>query len=164
MTPPARTRRWRLLGWTAALSLGVCVIYVLVAMAASPFAESRLLAGKHPDLVIGREWDPRHGRILTIRDDLPSDCDCPLHQMLSGRETVSVGMSTFFAHAGKDMALGGAKQNKFEGRDIAPARLLILSRRSDTTIELHLMEDWSPSWTLRQVQGRLVRLLRNVYR
>jgi len=164
LEPRAGSRWKRISGWTAVVVLAAAGIYVVMALATSPFAEKRLLGGKHPDLVIGRGWDPKHGRILTIRDDLPSQCDCPLHQMLAGRETVSIGGSTFFSHAEKSMELGASKQNKFEGRDIAPARLLILSRRSDTAIELHLMEEWSPSWTLKQVQGRLAGLLRAVYR
>jgi hypothetical protein len=152
------------LGWTAVVLFGGAVLYGVVDLLTSPFAESRLLGGQHPELIIGREWDPKHGRILTIRDDLPSKCNCPLHQMLAGREVVRIGWSRFVSNREGSMEKGDLKQNKFQGYDPARERFAMLTRRSDETIELHLFEQWSPLWTLRRLQDSLAGLLRYLSR
>jgi len=164
LTAPPRSRRKRILCWTACLVVGSCLLYVLAAYMASPFFESRLLGGQHPDLIIKREWDPKWGQILTIRDDLPSTCNCPLHQMLAGKEVVTVGWSRFSCNAEESMEKGKEKQIKFGCHDLAPERFIMLTRLNDDEIEVHLFEQWNPAWTLRQTQDVVAGMLRYVYR
>jgi hypothetical protein len=164
---PPRSRRKRILRWTTAVVAGLCVLYFLASYATSPFFESKLLGGQHPDLIIGREVDSRYGiLVLKIRDDLPSTCNCPLHQMLAGREVVSVGWSRFYSGGGA-VSLeekGKAEGTKYLCHDLAPERFLMVSRQKDDTLEVHLAEQWNPFWTLREVQNRLAGLFRYVYR
>jgi hypothetical protein len=164
VTAPSRSRRKRILRWTAAVVAGLCVLYVLASYATSPFVESKLLGGKHPDLIIGREWDPRHGQFLTLRDDLPSTCNCPLHQMLAGKEVVAVGWSRFVGDSDDSLEKGKGNRNKYQCRDLAPERFIMVSRQKDGRLQVHLFEQWNPAWTMRRAQDRLAGLFRYVYR
>jgi hypothetical protein len=160
VAPPARSRRWRIVGWSAVMLLGLAMLYVVSDFILTPFNETRLLGSRHPELIIGRDWHPRSGPILVLRDDLPSECDCPLHRMLRGESVVDVGWSRFIANGDGGLETGGRQSLQYRGRDLAPMRMIILHRKDATTLEVDLLQSWEPSWTWQRLQDRLGGIVR----
>jgi hypothetical protein len=160
---PRRPGWRRFFGWAVVLTVVGLATYALVDLATSPFAEARLLGNLHPEIVVRREWDPRHGWFLYIRDDLPTDCPCPLHRMLSGQKAVTIGWHRFFDGSARELTKTQSRGNHFRGHDLLPQRRLLMSRVDQGTFRVHLIEYWSPAEALRGGQEVLSNLLRAIW-
>ena len=162
MTAPSWSRRRRLLVFTAIALFVSGSLYVVIDVLTSPFSGATLLGGNHPELIIGRSWHPRSGTTLVLRDDLPSQCNCPLHQMLRGNEVVTIGWSRFVANHDDSLQQGHLTGNKYDGKDLAPNRMIILRRKDATSLEVDLIQFWDPLATWRQLQDRLGGVMRSL--
>jgi hypothetical protein len=83
--------------------------------------------------------------------------------MLRGEEVVSVSWSRFVETSGSALSKGKNKANRYEGRDLAPWRLILLRRTDEQTFEADLIQQWDPFWTVSQIQNRFAGLLRALY-
>ena len=82
--------------------------------------------------------------------------------MLRGKEVVTIGWSRFVANHDDSLQQGHLTGNKYDGKDLAPNRMIILRREDATSLEVDLIQSWDPLSTWRQLQDRLGGVMRSL--